>query len=67
MCNIEIAAKKAHDAIREYNDMLIECYCECKPQDTCYLEILARRLDIISSIICMLNTPNPFDKCATRL
>ncbi len=64
---IELAAKNALDAIREYNNLLIDCYCEVKPQDNCYLEILSRRLDLISSICCMLDTPNPFDKCATRL
>lgn len=60
MENIDLAAKNALDALREYNNLLIDCYCESKPQDTCYLEILSRRLDLISSICCMLDTPNPF-------
>lgn len=60
MENIELAAKNALDALREYNNLLIDAYCDAKPQENCYLEILSSRLDLISSICCMLDTPNPF-------
>lgn len=63
MENIELAAKNAHDALLEYHNLLIECYCESESNN---IEILSRRLDLISSIFCMLETPNPFEKCATH-
>lgn len=62
MENIELAAKKALDALRAYHNLLIDSYCESKLQDNCYLEILSRRLDLISSICCMLDTPDPFPR-----
>ena len=68
MENIEIAAKNALDALCEYNNMLIDCYCDAKPQDDCYLVILSCRLELISSINRMLDNPNPFKhvkQCAT--
>lgn len=69
MENIELAAKNALNALREYNNMLIDSYCDFKPQDkpqdNRYLEILSRRLDIIHELCGMLDTPNPFEQCAT--
>lgn len=67
MENIELAARNAQTAIRDYHDSLIAAYCDAKPQENSSLEILSRRLDLISSLCCMLDTPNPFERCATRL
>ena len=62
MENIEIAAKNALDAIRDYNNLLIESYCECCKSDRVSLDILTKYLDLISAVNSLLDTPNPFLK-----
>lgn len=62
MENIEIAAKNALDAIRDYNNLLIESYCECGKSDRGSLDILTQYLDLISAVNSLLDAPNPFLK-----